>query len=87
VGATVTKDYEFNWDAPVTGSDENADWLKTLSWGGLPETGPEFMEYMNWYNKSRHEQREEVEEFMRTFRAEHMPKAVRQYFVDLGLLD
>ncbi len=76
----------FNWNAPII-EEDNAEWLKTLSWGGLPETGPEFMEYMAWYDLPRAEQREAIEDFMESPRAEHMPEAVRQHFVDLGLLD
>jgi hypothetical protein len=76
----------FNWNAPII-DEENADWLKTLSWGGLPETGPAFMEYMDWYDLPRTEQREAAEDFIEYPRARHMPKAVRAHLVSLGLID
>lgn len=79
-------DAEFNWDAPIMDEDA-ADWLKTQSWGGLPEDGGDFMEYMSWWDLSRADQREAVEDFMESPRAQYMPDAVRQYLVDLGLLD
>ncbi len=76
----------FNWDAPIMDED-NAEWPKTLSWGGLPKDGAKFMEYMGWNDLGRANQREAVEDFMESPRSRHMPGAVRQFFVDLGLLE
>lgn len=76
----------FNWDAPLM-DEENAHWLQTMSWGGLPKDGHEFMEEAGWYKLSRSEQRTAVEEFMAGPRARHIPDAVRQHFIDLGLID
>lgn len=74
------------WEAELM-DDEAGDWLQSTGWGGLPATGPEFMEYMSWYDMTRAEQREAVEDFMEYPRAQHMPETLRQYFIDLGLLE
>ncbi len=67
--------------------EENSEWLHSLSWGGLPEDGSVFMEYMGWYDLPRAEQREAAEDFMEYPRARHMPAAVKSHLVALGLID
>ncbi len=79
-------DAHFNWDAPII-EDDVADWLHGMSWGGLPEDGSIFMEYMGWYDLPRAEQREAAEDFMEYPRAQHMPAAVREHLIALGLID
>ncbi len=77
---------EFNWNAPIIDED-NAEWLKTMSWGGLPEEGQAFMEYMSWYDLPRAEQREALEDFIDSPRGRNMPENLKTYFRDMGLLD
>jgi len=67
--------------------EDNAEWLHSMSWGGLPEDGDDFMEYMGWYALPRAEQRETAETFMTYPRARHMPAAVKNHLIALGLLD
>jgi hypothetical protein len=75
------------WNPSGMMDDDNADWLHSLSWGGLPETGDAFMEYMSWYRLSQAEQCEAAKDFMEGPRARHMPAAVKDHLVILGLLD
>ncbi len=78
-------DAYFNWDAPLI-SEDNAEWLHSMSWGGLPEDGDDFMEYMGWYALPEAEQRETAKDFMEYPRARHMPAAVKNHLIALGLL-
>ena len=75
----------FQPSGPVIDED-NAEWLHSMSWGGLPEDGDDFMEYMGWYALPKAEQRETAETFMTYPRARHMPAAVKDRLVALGLL-
>ena len=77
----------YDWDNAPMMDDDSADWLHSMSWDGLPKDGGEFMDYMGWYDLSRAEQREAVEDFMEYPRAQHMPKAVKDHLRALGLLD
>jgi hypothetical protein len=79
-------DVEFNWDAPMMDED-SADWLHGMSWGGFPENGDDFMEYLGWHDLPRTEQRAAAKEFMTYGRARHMPAAVKDHLVALGLFD
>ena len=82
---TVWDDYDWE-NAPLI-DDDCGDWLQSMSWGGFAETGPEFMEGMGWYKLPEAEQREAVETFMEYPRARHMPAAVKDHLIALGLLD
>ena len=72
---------------PGEDDDDNANWLKSLSWGGMPETGPEFMEATGLYDMTRAEQRYYIDGLVDSGRVAHMPAAVREHLEGLGLID